>query len=165
MIAKQCDTIGTGNTRDLNGLLLEALMTFGTFDIEVANLDLNRLPSQLERSHSQLSAGAQQNPLGELARGNSTTEVAGAASASKKMSKEQEEELKEMLTRFQLESSPIRHILTLNSFFFTKFSEEKSKLQSEHVKYSQQLEILELTQKNIELTEENQRLKKHNADK
>lgn len=45
MIAKQCDTIGSSNARDLNGLLLDALMALGTFDLQIASLDLNRLPS------------------------------------------------------------------------------------------------------------------------
>jgi hypothetical protein len=45
MIAKQCEKIGSSNSKDLNNLLLEALMTLGTFDLQIASLDLNRLPS------------------------------------------------------------------------------------------------------------------------
>lgn len=57
LIQQQCQQIGNTNAKDLNELLLEALMTFGMFDIHISSLDLNRLPSQLERTLSQKSAG------------------------------------------------------------------------------------------------------------
>jgi hypothetical protein len=51
---------------------------------------------------------------------------AGASSTSK-MSKEQEEEFKELLMQFKTASSPLMHILSLYSYFFTKFQEEKER--------------------------------------
>lgn len=51
---------------------------------------------------------------------------AGANSTSK-MSKDQEEEFKELLTQFKTASSPLMHILSLYSYFFTKFQEEKER--------------------------------------
>ena len=42
-----------------------------------------------------------------------------------KMTPAQEEELKLILERFEFESAPIKHILSLNCFFYSKFSEEK----------------------------------------
>ena len=48
------------------------------------------------------------------------------ASAGKKMTKDQEEEFKEQLVQFKGASSPLMHILSLYSYFFTKFTEEKS---------------------------------------
>jgi hypothetical protein len=43
------------------------------------------------------------------------------------MSKEQEEEFKELLMQFKTASSPLMHILSLYSYFFTKFQEEKER--------------------------------------
>ena len=47
-----------------------------------------------------------------------------------KMTKDQEEQLKEQLLQFKGASSPLIHILTLYAYFFTKFTEEKSSLES-----------------------------------
>lgn len=48
-----------------------------------------------------------------------------------KMTKEQEEEFKELLLRFKAESSPLMHILSLYSYFFTKFHEAKDRLEKQ----------------------------------
>jgi hypothetical protein len=43
--------------------MLDALMTFGSFDVH--NVDLNRVSSIIERNHSQLSNGANQGQIVE----------------------------------------------------------------------------------------------------
>ena len=151
MISGQCKNIAKGNLEQLNDLLLNSLMTFSTFDIEIADWNLNRTPSQMERAASQLSSGARQGQAAdqimqdEGANGGSASNVrqaaamAGAsgpaqapvtAAASKKMTKDQEEQFKEQLLQFKGASSPLIHILTLYAYFFTKFTEEKSSLES-----------------------------------
>lgn len=67
------------------------------------------------------------------------------------MTKDQELELKDVLSRFQLESSPIKHILTLKSFFFSRFTEEREKLLAKQKKCSEKLEAL--AKKKAEATE------------
>jgi hypothetical protein len=116
MISKQCIHIGDTNILDLNNMLLDALMTFESFDLH--NIDLNRDSSQIERSHSQLSSGMQNEVRVEEAK----------QSSSKKITTEQEDQLQDFLNKFKLESAPIKHILFLSSFFFAKFTEEKEKL-------------------------------------
>ena len=118
MISKQCENIGKTNITDLNNLLLDALMNFGSFDLH--NVDLNRVSSHIERANSQMSSGAN-NEMGVSSQPPKPT-------PTKKITSEQEEELKEFLSQFKIDSAPIKHILSLNSFFFAKFTEEKEKL-------------------------------------
>ena len=47
----------------------------------------------------------------------------------KKITPEQEKDLSDFLTQFKMDCAPIKHILSLNSFFFAKFTEEKEKLE------------------------------------
>lgn len=51
--------------------------------------------------------------------------------ASQKLTKDQEEQVKGLLAQFKADSSPLAHILTLYSYFFSKFTEERTKLESE----------------------------------
>jgi len=103
MITKQCEKIGRENLKELNELLLKTQMTFGTYDIPV-NLSLQRVSSQLERSASQQSNGGQGAQADQAMRDESPMPILalhdqGSASApkAKKMTKEQEDEIKEML--------------------------------------------------------------------
>jgi len=52
-------------------------------------------------------------------------------SSSKKLTKEQEDQVKNLLSQFKADSSPLVHILTLYSYFFSKFAEERTKLESD----------------------------------
>ena len=66
---------------------------------------------------------------------------------TKKMTKEQEEEIKEFLRQFRSDSSPLMHVLSLHSYFFNKLAEDKSTLEDFLV---QQRKRIEISQKDIE---------------
>ena len=48
---------------------------------------------------------------------------------TKKMNKDQEEEIREYLKRFRADSSPLMHVLSLHSYFFNKLAEDKTTLE------------------------------------
>lgn len=106
-------------------------MTFGTYDIPV-NLSLNRTPSQLERNPSQQSAGGQDGQADQAMREENLHVLALKDQGSvvdgkvKKMTKEQDEEIRELLKQFKADSSPLMHVLSLHSYFFSKLSEDKA---------------------------------------
>jgi hypothetical protein len=47
------------------------------------------------------------------------------------MTQDQEDQFKQLLGQFKADSSPLTHILSLYSLFFTKFTDEKVKLESQ----------------------------------
>jgi hypothetical protein len=47
------------------------------------------------------------------------------------MTQDQEDQFKQLLGQFKADSSPLMHILSLYSLFFTKFTDEKVKLESQ----------------------------------
>lgn len=148
MITRQCELIGRENLRLLNEHLLKTQMTFGTYDIAV-NLSLNRTPSQLERNPSQHSASGVEGQADEAMREEGLQGLAlrdqGSAAETKvkKMTKEQEEEIRELLKQFKADSSPLMHVLSLHSYFFSKLSEDKAAAE----------EFISQLQKSIEETE------------
>ena len=48
---------------------------------------------------------------------------------TKKMNKEQEEEIREYLKQFRADSSPLMHVLSLHSYFFNNLAEDKTTLE------------------------------------
>lgn len=173
MIIGQCQNIAEGNLGELNDLLLNTLMTFNTFDIPT-NWGLNRTPSQLERAHSQVSAGAREaSGVDQImqedgAQGSSlaaagTVAIVPSLSGAKKMTQEQEDQFKQLLAQFKTDSSPLMHILTLYNYFFTKFTEEKSKLERQGEVVKQKIKELE-EQQNEASTEKKEDGDKKNDD-
>jgi hypothetical protein len=147
MISQQCENIGKENLNELNDVLLNTLMIFSTFDIQIVDWNLNRTPSQMERASSQIGNGMRQGSAADQimqdegenggsalqarqavaqVATSSSVQAPGTGSASKKMTKDQEDQLKEQLVQFKGASSPLMHILSLYSYFFTKFAEEKT---------------------------------------
>ena len=84
----------------------------------------------MERTSSQMSGGRDQimqdDPTGTsaLVRQPAAAATTVQAAGPKKMTKDQEAEFKEFLVQFKTDSSPLMHILSLNSYFFNKFTEE-----------------------------------------
>ena len=60
MISQQCENIGKENLNELNDVLLNTLMIFSTYDIQIVDWNLNRTPSQMERASSQIGNGMRQ---------------------------------------------------------------------------------------------------------
>jgi hypothetical protein len=64
-------------------------------------------------------------------------------SPAQKMTQDQEDQFKQLLGQFKADSSPLMHVLSLYSLFFTKFTNEKVKLESQVEAIRQQIKEME----------------------
>jgi hypothetical protein len=69
--------------------------------------------------------------------------AAPSSAPAQRMTPEQEAEFKQLLARFKADSAPLTHVLSLYSLFFTKFTAEKTKLESQAEAIKQQIKPIE----------------------